>query len=159
MNSILSERYHIFEMYQALRTQLMEILTDEDLSYQPGGDNPTLGALCREIGEVEHSYIQSFKTFKQDFSYRNAEPGLERSVEKLSIWFAALDRELKATLETLTEDDMNNREIDRGDGFSLSPFVQLVVYQEALLIFYGKASVYLKAQGKTLPKQWQEWIG
>jgi hypothetical protein len=27
-----------------------------------------------------------------------------------------------------------------------------------LLIFYGKASVYLKALDKTLPEQWQAWI-
>ena len=35
----------------------------------------TLGALCREMGEIEHSYIQSLKTFQQDWSYRNMEAG------------------------------------------------------------------------------------
>ena len=159
MNSIMKEYYPIFEMYQALRNQLMEILSDEDLSYQPGGDNPTLGALCREIGEVEHAYIQSFKTFKQDFSYRNEAPGLENGVEKLSTWFTALDHDLKAAVETLTDEDLKNRMIDRGGNFTLPPQIHLTVYNEALLIFYGKVSVYLKAQGKTLPEQWQEWIG
>jgi hypothetical protein len=38
------------------------------------------------------------------------------------------------------------------------PTFQLEVYKEALLIFYGKASVYLKAMGKPRPQQWQEWI-
>lgn len=159
MNSIMQGYYPVFEMYQALRNQLMELLTDNDLGYQPGGQNPTLGALCREIGEAEHAYIESFKTFKQDFSYRNEEPGLAGSVEKLSTWFGELDRELKTTISGLSEEDIQNRKIDRGGDFTLPPQIQLEVYKEALLIFYGKVDVYLKALGKTLSQQWQDWIG
>src|SRR5688572_2231281 len=99
----MQEYYPTFEMYQELRNGLMEMLTDEDLAFRPGGQNPTLGFLCRELGEVEYAYIQSFKTFTIDFSYRNEEPGLEASVERLRAWFAELDRELKATVEQLTE--------------------------------------------------------
>lgn len=83
MNSIMEEQGPILKQTQALRNQLMEILTDEELSYSPGGTNPTLGGLCREMGEVQHAYIESFKTFQQDFSYRHEEPGLEDSVERL----------------------------------------------------------------------------
>jgi hypothetical protein len=36
--------------------------------------------------------------------------------------------------------------------------MDILIYREALLIFYGKASIYLKALGKTLPEQWQAWI-
>jgi hypothetical protein len=158
MNSIMKEQGPILEQTQALRNQLMEILTNEDLGYSPGGANPTLGALCREMGEVQHAYIESFKTFRQDFSYRQGEPELERSVERLAAWFQALDRDLKVALEALSEDDIQNRVIDRGGGFVLPPLIQLHIYREALLIFYGKISVYLKALGKTLPEQWQAWI-
>jgi hypothetical protein len=35
--------------------------------------------------------------------------------------------------------------IDRGGDFKLSPQGQLDAYKEALLIFYGKVDVYLKA--------------
>jgi len=41
---------------QAMREQLMEILADDDLSFQPGGANRPLGELCRELGEVEYAY-------------------------------------------------------------------------------------------------------
>ena len=68
MNSIINDHYPVFEMYQSLRTQLMGIVSDADLSFSPGGDNSTLGELCREIGEVQQSYIDSFRTFTQDFS-------------------------------------------------------------------------------------------
>lgn len=157
MNRIMTEYYPIFQLYQALRDQLMELLTDADLHYTPGGANPALGVLCREIGEVEYAYIQSFKTFTIDFSYRNTTPGLEDSVQQLGTWFAALDQELRSTVEQLSDDDIAQRQVDRGS-FTLPPQIQLDVYKEALLIFYGKVNVYLKAMGKTLPQQWREWL-
>jgi hypothetical protein len=151
--------YPTFELYQAMRNQLMEILTDADLDYTPGGANPPLGVLCRELGEVERAYIESFKTFTLDFSYRNPEPGLEHSVARLSAWFADLDRELKATIAGLSEDDIRQRVVDRGGGFTLPPQINLSVYNEALLIFYGKVIVYLRAAGKLVPEQWADWLG
>jgi uncharacterized damage-inducible protein DinB len=158
MNSIIRDYYPVFQMYQQLRDQMMAILTDEDLAFRPGGENPALGALCREIGEVERAYIESFKTFTLDFSYRNTEAGLESSVERLSAWFTALDSELRATIEGLSDNDIQNRVVDRG-GFTLPPQFQLDVYKEALLIFYGKSIVYLRAMGKPVPEQWREWLG
>ena len=159
MNSMLREYYPTFEMYQALRIQLMEILSDEDLAFQPGGGNLLRGELCREIGETEMSYIQSFKTFTQDFSQKNEEPEVGLSVKKLVTWYKELDDELRSTIEGLSEKDLQNRVVDRGGGFTLPLHIQLDVYKEALLIFYGKVSVYLKALGKSRPEQWQEWIG
>ena len=101
------------------------------------------------------------KTFGQDFRYRNADPRLESSVAALSSWYAELDRELRAAIESLSEDDIANRTMDRRDFPDFKPLVrvQLDIYREALLIFATKVSVYLRAMGKGLPQQWQEWIG
>lgn len=152
-----------FGEYQALRDELLEILTDDDLGFRVGGGSASLGALCREIGEIEHSYVESFRTFRQDFGYRNPDPRLESSVAALSSWYVGLDRELTAAVAALSEDDIANRrivrsEFDVGD-FAPLPSIQLDIYREALLIFYGKVSVYLRAMGKALPGHWQEWIG
>jgi hypothetical protein len=158
-NSLMSEYYPTFEYYQQMRDQLMDILEDQDLAYTVGGENADLGALCVDIGETQVSYIDSFKTFTQDFSYRQEEPGMNRSVARLKSWYAALDAELKSVLKALTENDLRTRLVDRGAGFELPIHIQLEVYKEALLIFYSKVSVYLKAMGKERPQQWQEWIG
>lgn len=90
MNSITASYLaeSVFAEYQGLRDQLMEILTDEDLGLRPGSETASLGALCREIGEIEHTYVESFRTFRQDFSYRNPDPELERSVAALKTWYA-----------------------------------------------------------------------
>jgi hypothetical protein len=152
-----------FEEYQGLRGQLMATLTDDDLAFDLGGETATLGALCREIGEIERAYVESFQTFTQDFGYRNEDLRPEQSVDALVAWFADLDREMVAVLETLGEDDILNRRIVRGDFdadfFSPLPRVQLDIYREALLIFYGKVSVYLRAMGRPLPGDWSDWIG
>jgi hypothetical protein len=160
MNQIMKEYYPTFEMYQALRGQLMEMLVDEDLAFQPSGNNPPLGTLCREIGEIEVSYTDSFKHWQQDFSYRYPNPAeIETSVARLTAWFTELDADMKQTIAGLSDEDLATKMIDRGPEFKMPPRLNLTIYTEALLIFYGKVSVYLKIMGKELPQQWQEWIG
>ncbi len=158
MNRIMREYYPMFEQYQALRNQLMAQLSDADLGFRPPGDNPTLGALCREIGDVEESYIRSFQTAVLELGRRNDTPGLEQSVALLTDWYGHLDAELKETIAGLSDSDLDGLVIDRG-GFTLPAAIQLDVYKEALLIFYGKVSVYMKAMGRPVTRQWQDWIG
>src|SRR2546422_10426054 len=152
-----------FTEYQGLRDQLMEVLDDDDLSLRLGGDTVSLGALCREIGEIEKTYVESFRTFRQDFSNHNPDAELEHSVLALRAWFAELDRDLMAAVAGRSEDDIPRRRIVRSDFdeevFSPLPKIQLDVYREALLIFYGKVSVYLRAFERPLPGQWPDWIG
>jgi DinB family protein len=165
VNSILGEYLSAtyFAEYQVLRNELMEVLSDADLGRRLGGGSASLGSLCREIGEIERGYVESFRTFRLDFRYRNDDPRIEGSVAALTAWYAELDRDLMAALEGLSEADVANRRIVRDDfdvaDFSPLPTTQLDVYREALLIFYGKASVYLRALGKELPGHWPAWIG
>ena len=157
MNRYMQEKWPWIEGTHGMRSQLLDILSDADLAFNPGGQNMTLGALCREMGEIEHSYTQSLKTFKQDWSYRNTEAGSESSVARLKAWFQTLDEEMKATVSTLSDEDMK-KAVDRS-GFTLPVELQLDVYLQALLIFFGKAAVYLKAMNKPLPEQINEYIG
>lgn len=141
-----------------LRDQMMAIITRENLAFSPGGTAMTLGELCKEMGEVEYAYLESFKTFKQDWSYRNETPGLAADLDQLKAWFAELDATLVARLEAMSDADFQ-RPVERGPGFNPPAAVQFHIYCEALLIFYGKASIYLRALNKPLPEQWQTWIG
>jgi hypothetical protein len=117
-----------------------------------------LGELCQEIGETQHIYIESFKHFTTDFTYRRHEPGLAHSVARLTAWYAELDTELKAVIAGLSEEQLLNQRITRNANHTLPLRIQLNIYQEALLIFYGKASVYLKALDKPLSDQMRDWI-
>jgi len=140
----------------ALRTKMMDTLTDADLAFK-FENNPTLGELCVYMGDVERSYIDSFKNFKQVWDKRNIEPGLGSSVEKLKAWYKALDEEFDLVLNAIPVADFQSKTIDRG--WTIPAGAQFHVYREAILIFCGKCDVYLRAMGKPLSEQWQGWTG
>ena len=158
MNRLMKEQYPLFRLYQDLRRQLLGLLDNHDLAFTPGGANLALGVLCREIGEVEQAYVDSFRTLAQTFDYRHPDPAISGDLAALAAWYRELDAALEAVLAAYTDDMLAIALIDRGHNFKVPIHVQLSIYQEALLIFYGKASVYLKLMGKTLPEQWQHWI-
>lgn len=157
MNSDIKHFWDLNRMYTPLRDELMASINDDDLAYTPGGENPTLGALCRELGETQHAYAQSFKSFKIDFSYRINDDSYLKSVDKLKAWYAELDEQLEAALSTISDDDVANKKMDR-DGYEAPLHISLDILREALLIFYGKVSVYLKAMGKARTEMWRDWI-
>ncbi len=157
MSSSMLEKRPWLEGSRRMRLQLLNILSDADLAFSPGGQNSSLGALLCEMGDIEHSYIQSLKTLKQDWSYHNAEAGLESSVARLKAWYQTLDDELQATVSAFSNEDLTKL-VDRG-GFSAMVERQVNIYAEALLIFYGKAIVYLRAMNKPLPEQFQDYFG
>ena len=126
MNRYMTEKWPWIEGTHQMRSQLLDILNDDDLTFNPGGQNMSLGALCRQLGEVEHSYAQSLKTFQQDWSYRNEYTALEGSVARLKEWFQELDEELKAAADALSDEDLK-KTIDRG-GFAMPVDLQLDVY-------------------------------
>src|SRR5690606_2052365 len=149
MNRYMEEKWSWVEGSHDMRTQLLDTLSDADLAFTPGGTAMTLGALCREWGEIEHSYVQSLKTFTQDWTYRNTEPGLESSISQLKVWYAQLDTDMKNVVSAFSDDDLK-KTVDRS-GYPAPVEMQLEVYLQALLIFFGKASIYLRAMNKPLP--------
>ena len=158
MNRYYDEKWSWIEGSHFMRTQLLELLSDADLAFSPGGDAMTLGALCREMGDVEHSYIQSLKTLRQDWSYHNDAPGIESSVAQLKTWYEEMDAEMKALVEGFSDDDLTKM-IDRGTGFSVPVEMQLDIYLQAQLIFFGKVSIYCRMLNIEMTPTFQEYIG
>jgi DinB superfamily len=159
MNSWMKEHGEVLHATQELREMLMRAVTDADLAYQLP-NNPTLGELCRESGEVEHLYIQGLTEFKMDgaFGYKHPDPSIATSVARLTAWFTELDAQLESALLALSEEDLQ-RPVERGFGYAPLAGINAHIYREALLIFCGRATVYLKALGKTMPDKWNWWVG
>lgn len=157
MNPQIKEFWDLNRMYVGLRDSLIDELTDDELAFSPGGENPTLGELCRELGETQQAYAQSYKNFKVDFSYRANDDKFLKSVAALKAWYAQLDQDLQAALEAVTDEDVAEKKMDRG-GYEVPVHISLDILREALLIFYGKVSVYLKAMEKPRNEQWRDWV-
>jgi hypothetical protein len=79
------------------------------------------------------------------------------SVARLKAWFQTLDDEMKAVIAALSDEEVN-KTVDRG-GEAVTVAFQLDVYLQAVLIFLGKATIYLKAMNKPLPQSFEEYIG
>ncbi len=157
MNRIMNEKWPWIEAAHGMRSQLFTILSDADLAFSPGGQTMTFGALCRQMGETEHAYVQSLKTLKQEWSYHHSEADVASHVARLKEWFQTLDDEMQATLTTFWDED-GKKTIDR-DGGTVTVEFQLDAYLQAVLIFLGKATIYLRAMNNPLPKEFQEYIG
>ena len=157
INSLEAQFDHL-RLTVALRDKMLAELTDSDLAFTPGGGNPTLGELFREVGEVTQVYTDGFKTFTQDFDYRYPDADIAGSTARLAAWYKALDAEMETALAALSEDDIQNKTIVRPH-WEASVTVMYHTYREAILIFAAKASVYFKAMGKPLTEQVLWWMG
>jgi len=66
---------------------------------------------------------------------------------------------MKTALDRFTPEELRVDRIDRGHRFIASPFVQHEIYREAVYIFFGKLSVYLKALERDAGPEWATWVG
>ncbi|MCA9885453.1 MAG: hypothetical protein KC708_20890 [Anaerolineae bacterium] len=158
MNHYMQEKWSWIEGSHAMRIILLDTLNDADLAFNPGGQAMTLGALCREMGEIEYSYIWSLKTFKQDWSYRNTQAQLDTRIAKLKAWYQELDEQLKAVVSAFSDEDLK-KSVERYVDNQVPIEMQLDIYLQAVLIFLGKVTIYLKAMNKALPDVVSQYIG
>jgi hypothetical protein len=157
MNRYMGEEWWWIEGSHEVRDDMLGVLNDADLGFSPGGSNLTLGELFRQMGEVEYSYLHGLKTLAQDWEYHNTEDGLAASTSRLLSWFHELDDELKTVVSAFSDDDLA-KEVTRASGFAMPVEMSLDIYVQAVLIFAGKAVVYLRAMDKPIPKSVEDWI-
>jgi len=158
MNHFIKDEFPL-QQTQSLRYDLLNAVTDDDLAYKLPGDNPTLGQLCQELGNIEQTYIHSFKALIFDWKAATTDPTMATSRDRLIARYKALDEEFESVLRTFSDDDLQQKQIDRGEGFIVSADDQFRIFHEAVLMFYAKASVYMKALQKPVNDQWISWIG
>jgi len=156
MNSLFEEE---IRGHHSMRDLLLTVVSDADLAYKPPGWNPTLGQLLVEHGDIQGVYAHSFETFTLDWTLRQLPPPDPITIDTLRTWFEAQDDAMKQALDRFTPEELRIDRIDRGHGFIASPFVQHEIYREAVYIFYGKLSVYLKALERDAGEQWAAWVG
>jgi hypothetical protein len=156
MNSLFEEE---IRGHHSMRDHLLTVVSDADLAYKLPGQNPTLGELLIELGDIEGVYSHSFETLTLDWAHRQLPPPAPITIASLQAWFVAQDDAMKSSLSRFTEEELHVDRIDRGHGFIASAHVQHMIYREAVYIFYGKLSVYLKALERDAGEEWAAWVG
>ena len=145
--------------HHGMRDLLLTVFSDADLSYTLPGDNPSLGAVLVEMGHVEGVYTSSWQTGVLDWSARPLPDPPSMTIAALRTWFADQDSAMKRMLDAFSDEELHTPAIRRADDFVVSPFVQHEIYREAVYIFYGKLSVYLRALERDAGPQWAAWVG
>ncbi|WP_275003307.1 hypothetical protein [Promicromonospora iranensis] len=135
------------------------MVSDDDLTYKLPGANATLGQLLIDLGDIQGVYTHSFETLELDWAHRQLPPPSPVTVANLRVWFDMQDAAMKAALDAFTVDELQVDRINRGEGFIASPFVQHKIYREAVYIFYGRLSVYLRALERDAGPSWMAWVG
>ena len=156
MNTLFDEE---LRGHHRLRDQLLAAVSDADLDYRLPGRNPSLGQLLVEMGEVQGVYTHAFETFTLDWTHRRIPPPDHLTIVGRQPWFDANDAALDTAMSRSTDEVLRSDRVDRGGGFIASPFVQYEIFREAIYIFYGKLSVYLKALGIDAGEEWATGIG
>ena len=155
MNRLTPQKANLFDLTHSLRGSVLGALQDADLSFRPGGDSLSVHRLLLEQGEIQSAYTRLFQTDMLKFDLA-APTGLD-TVAALQDWFAELDREMWAALDALSNDDLD-RHIQRS-GHAMPLGVTFYTYRESVFIFAAKASVYLRAMGREVPKLVLGFVG
>lgn len=156
MNNLFEEE---IRGHHSMRDHLLTVVSDNDLSYRLPGANPTLGQLLIDLGDIQGVYTHSFEAFELDWGHRQLPPPSPVTVANLRAWFVEQDAAMRAALDVFPDDELQIDRIDRGGGFIASPFVQHEIYREAVYIFYGRLSVYLRALERDAGPVWTAWVG
>lgn len=156
MNALFAEE---IRPHHRMRDLVLTLVSDADLEFDLPGWNPTLGGLLLEMGEVQGVYTHSFETLELDWNHRRLPPPDRLTVSDLRSWFADHDEAMDHALSRFSEEELHEERIDRGHGFIASPFTQHEIYREAVYIFYGKLSAYLKALEIDPGEEWAAWVG
>lgn len=156
MNNLFEEE---IRGHHSMRDHLLTVVSDNDLAYRLPGANPTLGQLLIDLGDIQGVYTHSFEAFELDWGHRQLPPPSPVTVANLRAWFVEQDAAMKAALDVFSDDELQIDRIDRGGGFIASPFVQHEIYREAVYIFYGRLSVYLRALERDAGPVWTAWVG
>ena len=98
MNSLFDEE---IRGHHGMRDHLLTVVSDADLAYKLPGQNPTLGELLVELGDLEGVYTHSFDTLTLDWSHRQLPPPAPITIASLRAWFESQDDAMNTRAEPL----------------------------------------------------------
>ncbi|WP_293913673.1 hypothetical protein [Deinococcus sp.] len=155
MNRLTPQKAALFELTHNLRSEILAALQGEDLSFSLGAQTLTLRQLLTEQGQIQASYTRLFETLELTFDA--SAPGSLSTVPEFTAWFTRLDADMWAALCALSNEQLD-QPVQRGS-HAVPLGMTFYTYRESVFIFAAKASVYLRALGRELPKQVRGFVG
>ena len=155
----MTQRLTWLQGLHAMRDGMLEQLDDVDLTFSPGGDNPSFGLLLEEMAALQQSYLASLNSDAHQWPSTDLPRQGRHSTSRIRERFQTLDAQMESAVSTLSRDDDLDAKVTRPDGTVRTRDEQVEIYTQAMFIFLGKAVVYLRAMDKALPLSVERYIG
>ena len=137
---------------RGLTLELLDSLTDAELSQTPSPELGPFWKQFRHVGRLQECYMEALNTKKIKFDYRNKRYRSGCSKNALKAYLRALDRELVQTFEGVDSDATIGWE-----GEMVSVFQHLMRMLAHETLHHGQWIVYARLMGKQLPPGWKAW--
>jgi len=137
---------------RGLTLELLDSLTDAELSQTPSPELGPFWKQFRHVGRLQECYMEALNTKKIKFDYRNKRYRSGCSKNALKAYLRALDRELVQTFEGVD----SNATIG-WEGEMVSVFQHLMRMLAHEILHHGQWILYTRLMGKQLPPGWKAW--
>ena len=137
---------------RGLTLELLDSLTDAELSQTPSPELGPFWKQFRHVGRLQECYMEALNTKKIKFDYRNKRYRSGCSKNALKAYLRALDRELVQTFEGVD----SNATIG-WEGEMVSVFQHLMRMLAHEILHHGQWIIYARLRGKQLPPGWKAW--
>ena len=137
---------------RGLTLELLDSLTDAELSQTPSPELGPFWKQFRHVGRLQECYMEALNTKKIKFDYRNKRYRSGCSKNALKAYLRALDRELVQTFE-----GVDSNAIIGWEGEMVSVFQHLMRMLAHEILHHGQWIVYARLMGKQLPPGWKAW--
>ena len=155
MNRLMKRYPELMELNQKLRHDVLDAISDEDLGHTLGGDTLSLAELLLQQGRWEDDYVQAWRTLEMRHGSQSAPE--QQTVAGFRAWFADIEQAVRTTLEAMSDEELS-RPVKRGT-HSLPLEITVYTYRESLIIFAGKASLYLRSLGRPVSAHLKGFVG
>jgi len=135
-----------------LTLELLDSLTDAELSQTPSPELGPFWKQFRHVGRLQECYMEALNTKKIKFDYRNKRYRGGCSKNALKAYLRALDRELVQAFERID----SNATIE-WQGETASVFQHLMRMLAHEILHQGQWIIYARLMGLQLPPGWKAW--
>ena len=139
--------------YHRRRTRdLLQLLSDADLSFSPGPDQSPFWKHFRHIGRVQENYTDALASKKIAFSPRTAHYSGGLKKDSLLTYLQELDKRMLALLKSAD----SNLVIDwYGESVTLEQ--HLIRLAEHEVLHHGQFILYMTSLKRDFPESWAVW--
>ena len=155
MNRLMKRYPELMELNQKLRRDVLDAISDEDLGHTLGGDTLSLAELPLQQNRWKDDYVQAWSTLELRHGSQSAPE--QQTVVGFKLWFGSIEQDIRTTLEAMSDEELS-RPVKRGT-YSLPLEITACTYRESLIIFAGKASLYLHSLGGPLSAHLKGFVG